>query len=67
MRSNIAYLSGGAIHFGAVPSSTLLVERSILESNDVQVQQSGEKDTPSTVVIFTGGVGDGSQARMSSV
>ncbi len=61
MRSNTAYQGGGAISFDGSPSSTLLIERSILESNVVQVRQSDEEDTPATVVVFTGGVGEGSQ------
>ena len=40
----------------------MLIQRSILESNAVRVRQSDEEDTPATVMVFTGGLGDGSQA-----
>ena len=52
---------GGAVSFDGAPSSRLLIERSILETNAVRVRQSDEADTPATVVVFTGGCGDGSQ------
>ena len=47
--------------FDGAPSSQLLIERSILEANTVQVRQSDEADTPATVVVYTGGLGDGGQ------
>ena len=57
MRNNLAHQGGGAVSFDGSASSTLLIDRSILESNAVRVRQSDEKDTPATVVVFTGGMG----------
>ena len=56
----------GAISFDGAPSSRLLIERSILEANAVRVRQSDEADTPATVVVFTGGLGDGSQDALGA-
>ena len=61
MRGNIAYAGGGAISFDASPNSRLLIQGSILEANSVRIPQSGEKDTAATVVVFTGGLGAGSE------
>ena len=49
------------LHLQGAPSSRLLLERSLLESNMVQVPVTEEADTPATVVVFTGGLGQGAQ------
>jgi len=61
MRSNVAYMGGGAISFDGTTTTRLLIERSILEENIVHVPPSTERETAAMVGVFTGGLGDGSE------
>jgi predicted outer membrane repeat protein len=57
--NNIATRGGGAIYFGTVQSSELFIVRSIFEANAVRSPQIGESNAPATVVMNTGGMGEG--------
>eukprot|EP01043_Picozoa_sp_COSAG02_P029832 COSAG02_NODE_1874_length_10576_cov_8.410614_7_plen_1429_part_00 len=61
VRGNTASGTGGAISFAASPTSRLVVERSIFESNVVSIPQSDETATAAVVIVNTGGLGEGSQ------
>ena len=56
-RDNIAREQGGAICIVGQSATLLLVDRSTLEGNTVQSQQSSERDIDISVIVYTGALG----------
>jgi hypothetical protein len=57
-KDNVVTLGGGAVYFGAVMSSELLIMSSIFEANAVRPPQTGESNAPATVVMSTESMGE---------